>query len=124
MPSSLAVVAGISASAQATAQQAFENLLPAVVELCKMYPPKQPVHRELLLPFVEEYWTDVFQNRRFQFGNAMAVEALLPLAKGVAELERVVAIFRAIHAGFNIHGALPEEIKAWLFGGQPRQQPE
>jgi hypothetical protein len=117
-PSSLAVVARVAASAQATAQQALENLLPAVVEMCKLYPPEQPVHREILLPFVEAYLTDAFENRRFQFGNAMTVETLLPPAKAAPERERVAAIFRAVHAGFTFRERLPEAIRNWLFGGQ------
>jgi hypothetical protein len=117
-PLSFAVIARVAASARATAQQALENLLPAVVEISKMYPPEQPVHREILLPFVETYWTDAFENRRIQFGYAMAVETLLPNAKAAPERERVAAIFRAVHAGFTFRERLPEEIRNWLFGGQ------
>ncbi len=120
-PSSLAVVLRIAASAEATAQQALENLLPAVVEMCKMYPPEQSVHREILLPYFEAYWTDVLEHRRFQFGNAMAVEHSLPTAKQLPHAERLVGVFRAIYKGFTIRGGLPEEIRAWLFGGPGSQ---
>ena len=47
-PISLAVVACVAASAQATAQQALENLLPAIVETGNLYPPDQTIHRENL----------------------------------------------------------------------------
>jgi hypothetical protein len=104
-----------------SAQQALENLLPAVVELCKMYPPEHPVHREILLQFVQAHWADAFEHRRFRFGNAMAVETSLPKAMQAPETGRVVAIFRAVHGGFTIRGGLPEVIRSWLFGGRDSQ---
>jgi hypothetical protein len=117
-PSSLAAVSLVAAAAQATPQQAIASLLPAMPELCKLYPPSSSVYREILLPFVDAYWTDAFENRRFQFGNAVVVEHLLPGAKATPEPERASAIFRAVHTGFKFRERLPEAIRHWLFGSQ------
>lgn len=117
-PASVEVLAMIAATADAAPEQAAATMLGVMPTLCGWYSPRTAVYREILLPFVDAYWTEAFGKRRFLFGNALSVECLLPGAKAAAEPERAAAILRAIHAGFKFNGPMPEDVRRWLFGSR------
>jgi hypothetical protein len=109
------ILVRLAASADATPTEAVLSMLPIMPRLCACWPPKSAGYKDLLMPFVVTYWTYMFEHRRFQFGRAMVVERQLPQAIAAPEEQRVVAVFRAIHAGFSF-GQLPQDVRNWLFG--------
>ncbi len=106
----------LAACADATPVNAAAAMLSLMPWLCKDFPPGTAIHREVLMPFVESYWTHKFEQQRFLFDRPMVVESLLPAAVAAPEHERVVAVMRAIHAGFTFNGPMPEEVRNWLCG--------
>jgi len=106
----------LATCADAAPIDAAAAMLSFMPRLCGCFPPGTAVHRELLMPFVVAYWTYKFEQQRFLFGRAMVVESQLPLAVAAPDDERVVAVMRAIHAGFTFSGPLPDEVRRWLYG--------
>ncbi len=106
----------LAACASATPIEAAAAMLSVLPRLCGCFPPETAVHRELLMPFVVSYWTYRFEQQRFLFGRAMVVESQLPAAVVAPEDQRIVAVMRAVHAGFTFTGPMPEEVRRWLFG--------
>jgi hypothetical protein len=115
-PDSFNLLARLAACADATPSEAAAAMLSIMPRLCGCIPPETAVHRELLMPFVVSYWTNKFEQQRFLFRRAMVVESLLQAAIAAPEEERVVAVMRAIHAGFTFNGPMPEEVRRWLYG--------
>ena len=106
----------LAACADATPTDAAAAMLSFLPRLCGCFPPGTAIYRELLAPFVVAYWTYKFDEQRFLFGRAMVVESQLPAAIAAPEDERVVAVMRAIHAGFTFSGPMPDEVRRWLYG--------
>lgn len=87
--------------------------------LCSWYAPESATYREILLPFVDVYWTTALRDRKWLFPYGAAVEGQLSQAKTVPERQRVAAIFRAVRCGFRFRGEMPPTIRCWLYEDQP-----
>jgi hypothetical protein len=116
LPGTFHVIARIATTANASPIESLTAMLSVMPRLCTYYPPGTPVYKELLAPFIVAYWKDKFERERFLFGQAMVLDTLLPQAIAAPEDERVVSVFRALHAAFRFSGPLPEEVRHWLFG--------
>jgi hypothetical protein len=115
-PDSFNLLLRLATCVDATPIEAAAAMLSFMPRLCGCIPPGTAVYRELLVPFVVSYWTRRFEQQRFLFGRPTVVEMLLPAAVAAPESERVVAVMRAVHAGFTFSGPMPEEIRRWLYG--------
>jgi hypothetical protein len=117
-PISLDAIGLLAATAEATPEQAIGCMLGIMPTLCSWYRPNSPAFREILLPFVETYWTAALRDRKFLFSYGATVEGQLPQARLAPERERVASVLRAVRAGFRFREALPPEIQRWLHPDQ------
>jgi hypothetical protein len=95
----VAILAYLGASLHGGPDDACNAQLACMRSLFQCCPPNSPRHRQLLLPFIECFWTTTFGQRRFGFGNPSAVEQALAQARQVPVERRVKAILRAVRLG-------------------------
>lgn len=95
----LVIMAYLGASLHGSPEEAFNSQLAVMRALFECCPPNQLVHRQLLLPFVERFWTGMFDQRRFGFSNPSVVEEALAQARQAPVEHRVKAILRAVRLG-------------------------
>lgn len=108
----LRILGYLAVSTGQSPPDAFGSQLASIQVLWGWHPPESPVHRELLLPFIQEYWTQAFANQRFLFRAPAVVEPALEAAQAAPEPTRTLAVLRAVQSGFSIRGL---EISArWL----------
>lgn len=94
-----AILAYIGASLHGGPDDAFNAQLAVMQTLFLAFPPNSAVYRQILLPFIERFWTTTFDQRRFRFSNLSLVEESLAQARQAAVDCRVKAILRAIRLG-------------------------
>jgi hypothetical protein len=104
----------ITLAANATPEEAIAVHVPIMPILEKLYKPGDPVHRLILLPYVEKYWAEKFARMRVRFPRPILVESLLPEALQAPEHVRVRSILRTILSGLRARP--PEELASWLSG--------
>jgi hypothetical protein len=95
----VAIVAYIGASLHGGPDDAFNAQLSVMQFLFQTFPPDSATHRELLLPFIECIWANMFEQCRFGFCNPSIVEAALSQARRVTVEGRIKSILRAIRVG-------------------------
>jgi hypothetical protein len=106
------IVAYIGASLHGGPDDAFNAQLDVMPTLFFSFPPNSATHRQLLLPFIERFWTNRFEQRRFTFSNPSVVEELLNQARQVPLDRRIKAILRAIMLG--VTSRADGTTSAWL----------
>ena len=79
----------LAMAANATGEEAITVLLPILQHLERWYPPRSEVHRSLLVPYVEGYWTTCFERMRFRFRSPHLVALLLEEACKEPEERRI-----------------------------------
>jgi hypothetical protein len=106
------LVVFLAMAANATAEEAITVLAPILMELERLYPPRTEVHRTLLLPYVERYWSSSFKRMRFRFRSPDQVSEYLEGAYKESEEMRIRAIIKAVSSGFRV--APSEKLDSWL----------
>ena len=76
------------------------------------FPPNSSAHRQLFLPFIECFWSAMFDQGQFGFSNPSLVEEALAQARQVPVERRVKAILRAIRLG--VTSLADTATPAWL----------
>jgi hypothetical protein len=94
-----AILAYLGASLHGGLDDAFNAQLAVMQALFLVFPPTSPRHRQLLLPFIERFWTTMFDQRRFAFSAPALVEESLAQARQVPFERRIKAILRAVRLG-------------------------
>jgi hypothetical protein len=92
--------------------ESFSAHLAVIATVLSWYPPNTATHQKLLLPYLEEFWTSSFRSARFYFRSPALVEHELSAAVAAPADQRVLAILRAVHAGFRPVGL--SEAESWL----------
>jgi hypothetical protein len=108
----LRLMAYVAFSVLDSPQDAYATQLASVQLLHTFYPPELPIHRQLVLPFFEDYWVDAFRRQRFAFRSPALIEAALGAAIRSPINARTRSIMRAIQPGFIVRG-LPDA-ERWL----------
>jgi hypothetical protein len=106
------ILAYIGASLHEGPDDAFNAQLAVMQSLFQAFPPTSATHRQLLLPFIELFWANEFEQRRFRFSHPCVVEAPLTQARQVPAEHRIKAILRAIRLGVTSRAA--GTTTAWL----------
>jgi hypothetical protein len=96
----------------ADAQSAFRAQIAVIETVVAWYPSDAEVYTKLLVPYVEEYWTQTFERGRFQFSSPGIVEENLAAAKSALASERIKATLRAVAPSFSTRGL--EAAREWL----------
>jgi hypothetical protein len=107
-----AILAYFGASLHGGPDDAFNAQLAAMQTLFLAFPPTSAAHRQLLLPFIERFWTTTFDQRRFGFSNPSLVEESLAQARQVPLERRIKAILRAVR--FGVTSRADVATTAWL----------
>ena len=95
----VAILAYLGASLHGGPDDAFNAQLACMRALFQCCPPNSARHRQLLLPFIERFWTNMIEQRPFGFRNPSVVGEALIQACQVPPDRRIKAILRAIRLG-------------------------
>lgn len=102
----------LGSSLHGNVDEAFSAQLATMEGLFAWYPPDSPTHHQLLLPYIERFWTMAFCEARFQFRSPSLVETELAQARNSPASKRVRAILRAVRLGVNVRGL--DQALLWL----------
>ncbi len=94
--------------------EAFTAQIYVMEALFNWIPPNGTAHRQVLLPYIQEFWTNRIRERFF-FYTPTVVEAALTEARSVPETQRIRAILRAVRIGVWVK--LPQQALDWLNAG-------
>ena len=85
-----------------------------VAEAKTLAPPAWPVYRNLVLPFLEQYWGRIFNEQAFRFTPPSLYRTLFAEAKAQPVERRAQAILQLGFRGFNI--PVPDRYRDWIAG--------
>lgn len=95
----VAILAYLGASLHCGPDDAFNAQLACMRALFQCSPPNSPRHRLLIMPFIEQFWTNMIEQRSFGFSNPSLVREAMIQARLAFPDHRIKAILRAIRLG-------------------------
>jgi len=95
--------------------EAFADQLPVMPQLTSAFSPRSAEYRQILLPYIQQFWTDRLTEEAFRLSGPVLVRAAFEAACAGPPDQRVRAIFAAVRGGLSI-SRMPDDIQRWLRG--------
>lgn len=87
--------------------------LQSIADVSKAFDSAKSIYRLVVLPFVRDYWNNVFQRSKFDFSIPLLVERELKEVEHLPEEQQIKQILKIVSRGLSLK--LNNNIKSWLY---------